>query len=356
MDNRRNFYRILRVQPDASFDVIQQSYRSLMQKLRLHPDLGGEERNARIINQAYAILRNPELRAEYDIELLKRYHIKTLSSGGKFNSEVAASKQHETSYGKKNQRNYYRVLHIQNDAELEIIQASYHVLSKQLTGNKLRLLIEAFAVVGDQIRRMQYDTLLKLYSHTASVEKLKGTTQLEKQPSEDKDENNTMMVSIAGHENERSIKQKIALNKAYESIIEHYCQFCKTPYVDGSFMDQKHYCIECSSPLSSPADSFISTPRRSLPRMQQSEKANIYVYWPENPTQVLLEDLSPTGLNFSSQAALDVHQIIKVDAHHFKALAQVAYCRRNHSSYSIGASFLTIAFHHTTGSFLSTSA
>ena len=354
MNNRRNFYRILRVQPDATNNVIQQSYRSLMQKLRLHPDLGGEERNARIINQAYAILRNPELRAAYDAKLLNRYNIKTLSTGGKFNSGVTASKQHETSYGKKNQRNYYRILHIQNDAELEIIQASYRVLSQQLTGKKLQLLIEAFAVVGDQIRRMQYDTLLKLYSHTASVEKLKCTTQPEKQPGED--ENNTMTILTTGHGNKRNIKQEIALNEAYESIIEYYCQFCKTPYVDGSFMDKKHSCIECSSPLSSPADSFVSTPRRSLSRMQQSEKANIYVYWPENPTQVLLEDLSPTGLNFSTQAPLDLHQIIKVDAHHFKAIAQVAYCRHNNSTYSIGASFLTIEFLRTTASFLSTSA
>ncbi len=352
MDNRRNFYRILRVQPDASFDVIQQSYRSLMQKLRLHPDLGGEERNARIINQAFSILRNPQLRAAYDAKLLNRYNIKTLSSGGTFNSGVTASKQHETAYGKKNQRNYYRILHIQNDAESEIIQASYRALSKQLTGEKLQLIIEAFAVVGDQIRRMQYDTLLKLYSHTASVEKLKCAAQLEKQP----DERNTMIASTTDYGNKRNIKQETTLKEAYESIIEHYCQFCKTPYVDRSFMDQNQSCAECSSPLSSPADSFVSAPRRSLPRMQQSEKANIYLYWPDNPTQVLLEDLSPTGLNFSTQTPLDIHQIIKVDAHHFKAIAQVAYCRHNNSTYRIGVSFLTIEFLRTTGSFLSTSA
>jgi len=265
---------------------------------------------------------------------------------------VTASKQQETSSDEKNRRNYYRILHIQSDAELEIIQASYKVLSKQLTGKKLQLLIEAFAVVGDQIRRLQYDALLKLYSHTASVEKLKCAAQLEKQS----DESKAMIVSTTGHGNKRNIKQEIALNEAYKSLIEHYCQFCKTPYVDESFMDQNHSCTECSSPLSSPADSFASSPRRSLPRMQQSEKANIYAYWPENPTQVLLEDLSPTGLNFSMQAPLDIHQIIKVDAHHFKAIAQVAYCRYNKSTYSIGASFLTIEFLRATGSFLSTSA
>ena len=46
MQNRRNYYRLLQVQPDAAPEVIKASYRTLMQKLRLHPDLGGDEWNA----------------------------------------------------------------------------------------------------------------------------------------------------------------------------------------------------------------------------------------------------------------------------------------------------------------------
>ena len=40
MENRRNYYRILQVQPDAPVEVIKASYRALMRELRLHPDLG----------------------------------------------------------------------------------------------------------------------------------------------------------------------------------------------------------------------------------------------------------------------------------------------------------------------------
>ncbi|MDH5551858.1 MAG: DnaJ domain-containing protein [Nitrosomonas sp.] len=352
MDNRRNFYRILRVQPDATFDVIQQSYRSLMQKLRLHPDLGGEEHNARLINQAFAILRNPKLRATYDAKLLSQYNIKTLSSGGEFNSSAPPSEPHETPHTQKNKRNYYRVLNIQNDAESEIIQASYRVLSTQLTGKKLQLLTEAFTVVGDQIRRLQYDTLLRLHTHAASVEKLKNASSLEIQPVK----GSAMTVSTTDCSNKTETYQEAAANKAYESIIEHYCQFCKTPYTHASFTGQERSCTECSSPLSSPADFFISAPRRSLPRIKQTKKADIYVHWPKNPTQVTLKDLSPTGLNFATKASLDIHQIIKVDAPHFKAIAQVAYCLSDQSTYRIGANFLTIEFHRTAGSFLSTSA
>ena len=56
MKNRRNYYRVLQVQPDAPAEVIKASYRTLMQKLKHHPDLGGDQWNASIINQAYSVL------------------------------------------------------------------------------------------------------------------------------------------------------------------------------------------------------------------------------------------------------------------------------------------------------------
>ncbi|MEZ5563844.1 MAG: J domain-containing protein [Gammaproteobacteria bacterium] len=66
MENRRNYYRILHVQPDAPTEIIKSSYRTLMQKLRMHPDLGGDQWNATLINEAYETLTNPGKRAEYD--------------------------------------------------------------------------------------------------------------------------------------------------------------------------------------------------------------------------------------------------------------------------------------------------
>lgn len=66
MENRRNLYRILHVQPDAPEEIIQSSYRTLMMKLRRHPDLGGDHYTATLINEAYAVLRDPAKRAAYD--------------------------------------------------------------------------------------------------------------------------------------------------------------------------------------------------------------------------------------------------------------------------------------------------
>ena len=59
MKNRRNYYRILHVQPDAPVEIIKASYKTLMQKLGQHPDLGGGHENAALINEAYAVVTDP---------------------------------------------------------------------------------------------------------------------------------------------------------------------------------------------------------------------------------------------------------------------------------------------------------
>ena len=72
MENRRNYYRVLHVQPDAPAAVIKSTYRTLMQKLRMHPDLGGDTWNAALVNEAYAILSDSLKREAYDRQMFKR--------------------------------------------------------------------------------------------------------------------------------------------------------------------------------------------------------------------------------------------------------------------------------------------
>jgi hypothetical protein len=64
--NRRNYYRILHVQPEAPAQIITASYRTLMSKLKVHPDLGGDTDAAALINEAYAVLSDSAKRARYD--------------------------------------------------------------------------------------------------------------------------------------------------------------------------------------------------------------------------------------------------------------------------------------------------
>lgn len=79
MQNRRNYYRLLQVQPDAPVEVIRSSFRTLMRELKHHPDLGGSTPDAALLNEAYRVLTNPALRAEYDRDLFARFPRQSVS-------------------------------------------------------------------------------------------------------------------------------------------------------------------------------------------------------------------------------------------------------------------------------------
>ena len=66
MQNKRNYYRVLHLQPDAPQAMVRAAYRTIMQKLKAHPDLGGDEWNASLINEAYEVLSDVNKRAAYD--------------------------------------------------------------------------------------------------------------------------------------------------------------------------------------------------------------------------------------------------------------------------------------------------
>jgi hypothetical protein len=73
MKNRRNYYRLLQVQPDAPVEVIRAAYRAMMVKLKYHPDLGGSTKEASDLNEAYAVLSDPKRRVAYDRNLYLQY-------------------------------------------------------------------------------------------------------------------------------------------------------------------------------------------------------------------------------------------------------------------------------------------
>ena len=68
--NRRNYYRLLHVQPDAPPEVIRASYRALM--ALHHPDVGGDHATAALINEAYGLLNDPARRSAYDAQRAAR--------------------------------------------------------------------------------------------------------------------------------------------------------------------------------------------------------------------------------------------------------------------------------------------
>ncbi len=71
MDDGRTYYDILGVSEDASHAAIVSAYRTLMSKGGKHPDLGGDEREAVLINIAYETLSDAKKRSEYTRSIVK---------------------------------------------------------------------------------------------------------------------------------------------------------------------------------------------------------------------------------------------------------------------------------------------
>jgi PilZ domain len=60
-------------------EIIKASYRTMMQKLAQHPDLGGDHWNSTLINEAKAVLTDSAKRVEYDKELMGFHTLSELS-------------------------------------------------------------------------------------------------------------------------------------------------------------------------------------------------------------------------------------------------------------------------------------
>lgn len=83
MNSKRTYYDILRVAPDAETEVISAAHKTLMSKLKKHPDLGGDPQEAMMINRAYQVLSNPDERKLYDSFLERSKHEGAEISKGK---------------------------------------------------------------------------------------------------------------------------------------------------------------------------------------------------------------------------------------------------------------------------------
>lgn len=346
---RRNYYRVLNVQPDAPLEIIKSNYRTLLQKLRLHPDLGGKNWNASIINEAYNILRHSEKRAAYDKKLLSQYGLRKLSQGHLDNSTVKKTNAYpgieKDSHG--NQRNFYRLFNIQPDSPASIIKTSYLTLSKDSNIPK-ELLDEAYRTLGNAKKRALYDQLIARFSHPEAIKKLCSENN-QNTPKASK-------LSIYGDVNPSKPNQTSpSINSAYyRPVITQYCAFCKTPHAQSPCEDTAPLCGECKSPLFPPSQTLAEHQRRDIVRLSDDSSVRLYTYWPGKFQFGMLIDISPLGIQLESTIELVKEQIIKIDARSFKAVGVVSY--HNSTNNSVGVQFLTVNFSKSKGQFFSESA
>lgn len=70
MPSLPNYYAILEVAPGADRATIRRRYLRQMRQARRHPDLGGAHADAALVNEAYAVLGDPQRRAAFDRQIL----------------------------------------------------------------------------------------------------------------------------------------------------------------------------------------------------------------------------------------------------------------------------------------------
>lgn len=330
--NRRNHYRVLQVQPDAPFEVIRANYRTLVQKLKLHPDLGGDHWTAAHINAAYHVLSNPVLRAAYDRDLLATYDLATLAEGPVRSGSGRQRREPKTPT--RDRRNFYRLLQVQPDAPIELIEASYRALAGRdvaMAGT----LAAALATLSDPIRREAYDRELGLARHGIV------TTDAAVVPSED---------ALA-------LPQPVTARKhKYEPLVTRFCLFCKTPHHATDSDLKEAGCAECGSPLFAPSAEAVERARRSFARSKRDEAIEFYAFWPGPRHEGRLVDLSPKGLSFMTTAPCEQGDVIKIDTPRLRAVGVIARVAGDQRGRTVGVSFHTVAFRSQSGSFVSARA
>jgi curved DNA-binding protein CbpA len=219
MKNRRNYYRILHVQPDAPLEIIKSCYRALLLKLKKHPDLGGDQWESALLNEAKDVLFDPGKRAEYD-----------------------------RNFGKKHSR------------------------ESQSTST---------------------DSFKKIYLPAI---------------------NRASTVFSRG-------------------VFSHTCSFCRELEHHSVPLAPDSRCSCCRSPLFPTRKIKRSEiAKRAFQRIAQNFGITYYTEWPSlTPYHGQTSQLSPTGMQFFSDQYLQPGQIIKVHSRRVEAVARVVYCCSNSS-------------------------
>ena len=246
MKNRRNYYRILHVQPDAPVEIIESSYRTLMSKLKKHPDLGGDHWNAVLINEARDVLTDEKRRAVYDQDLLNS---DSFSSSSAFTNKPFEQRD----------------------------------------------------------------------SHSSASSKPRANS-------------------------------------------DSCCFFCNTPSAKISLYAADILCTHCGSPIE-PLNrvKLEGACQRAIKRFAHTGNLVFYTQWPQEKGfigQVL--DLSLHGMRFACKESLRENQVIKIESKLVHATAKVVASYHQASkwlaSYTIGAEFLSVQFKDSNGVFISQQA
>jgi len=228
----------------------------------------------------------------------------------------------------KNRRNYYRILQVQADAPIEVIRSSYRTLMRELkqhpdlggSAAKAALINEAYETIGDAKRRAEYDRKMSPPKRKSGVPRAAD----EKPP------------------------------PAVKS-----CPLCRTPLDQNACSGER--CPDCEIPLRRTVGECLDQKhRRAMSRMQKRGRILYFSSWPQKAREAEMLDLSPKGMRFLGSERLESGTVLKINTPLLTASAIVTNVHQKEKAgqmvYSIGVSFVAVAFGDSKGSFLSVTA
>ena len=245
-------------------------------------------------------------------------------------------------------RNLYRILHVQPEAPLEVIRASYRTLMSTLRAHPdlggdpeaAARINAAYAVLADPARRRAYDQSLARPRPPTAAPAAPATSP---RPS-------------AAATAAAAPRPAAATVDAAAWQADRVCPFCRRGLPAAVHLDSR--CSGCESPLfRRPAmDRGELFGRRGSPRNLRAMPATLRLPGHAADLAARLHDLSLTGLCVVSPLPAPERSAMRVITANFDAVAVVVKCRRNADHWLLHGELLTLQLLRSQGVFVSAKA
>ncbi len=227
-------------------------------------------------------------------------------------------------------RNLYRILHVQPEAPVEVIRASYRTLMSTLRAHPdlggdaqaAALINAAYAVLADPARRLAYDRSLARPAPKPGP----------------------------------AAEAPLAAADPATWLADRACPFCRRPLPAALHTDTR--CGHCDSPLMRRPASERSElfGRRRSPRNPRPMTVTLRLPGRAGDLVARLRDLSLTGLCLLSPQPVSPRAAMRVLAPAFDTVATVVGCRREAEGWLLHGELLTLQLLRSQGVFVSARA
>jgi hypothetical protein len=247
-------------------------------------------------------------------------------------------------------RNLYRILHVQPEAPLEVIRASYRTLMSTLRAHPdlggdpdaAARINAAYAVLTDPERRRAYDRSLKAGIGRATAPPVPPAA--------------APAAARPATARPAAAEAPLAPHDPATWLADRACPYCRRPLPGAVTTDTR--CAGCDSPLfRRPAfDRGELFGRRRSPRNARPMGATLRLPGMPGDHAARLRDLSLGGLSLWSPVPAPARSAMRVMTAGFDGVAVVVSCQRQDDGWLLHGELLTLQLLRTQGVFFSAKA